>query len=472
MIKYKTFYLFLSLLFFASFCFGFFYSADCVYAADYVTSYSNVLEDLQNSSDFDVNDYPVDVTDYSLTVMTVGESKDNEVFVYVYQPCFTKNFRATCISMSRSIGGTIAPQLYNLQFINKSGTLYKYKVADHFVGPDPVRYYEIYSIFRRYDSSIDAAPDDSSQTINEVSFKVGKRWSIDSSGNNYIMTEKEVEVITVTDKFVGFVRYEDGFRFYTQGACDSHFVVFSTDKPMDRLIEADVSYIHQAYEKTQTGSYPVETFGAVIETPITVTASRTNYQGGGLGALRYEWERIETASDFLEHTESSTIYSGVVLSVNTGTTINEEARQAIQSKQWVLRFAETAYSYSMYTTWTGTDHVLTTFEEKTLVGNVTILRLYFETDGVLYNLGVVDNKQTGSDKPINEGSHVEIVPGTLFTDILPGIDWMKVLLAIIGVVFIIIVFSLVFPLLKKSVRSKKKNKNSFINKVKKNKYRR
>lgn len=36
------------------------------------------------------------------------------------------------------------------------------------------------------------------------------------------------------------------------------------------------------------------------------------------------------------------------------------------------------------------------------MGDVTILRLKFETDGVTYNLGVIDNKQTGSDKPSNE----------------------------------------------------------------------
>ena len=37
-----------------------------------------------------------------------------------------------------------------------------------------------------------------------------------------------------------------------------------------------------------------------------------------------------------------------------------------------------------------------------MVGDVTILRLKFETDGITYNLGVIDNKQTGGDKPINE----------------------------------------------------------------------
>ena len=68
----------------------------------------------------------------------------------------------------------------------------------------------------------------------------------------------------------------------------------------------------------------------------------------------------------------------------------------LKGKKWVLRFAETNYSLSGYST-TGS-----TFESYTLVGDVTILRLKFEADGITYNLGVIDNKQTGGKEPSNE----------------------------------------------------------------------
>ena len=38
---------------------------------------------------------------------------------------------------------------------------------------------------------------------------------------------------------------------------------------------------------------------------------------------------------------------------------------------------------------------------QSIISNVSILRLKFETDGVVYNLGVVDNKQTGDTLPDN-----------------------------------------------------------------------
>ena len=60
----------------------------------------------------------------------------------------------------------------------------------------------------------------------------------------------------------------------------------------------------------------------------------------------------------------------------------------------IFSIAETSYEfgYASGVTW----------EFSSVVGDVTILRLKFETDCVIYNLGVIDNKQTGSTEPVNE----------------------------------------------------------------------
>ena len=436
-----------ALLFFFFFGFGSYTVADSAFAGDYVTSYSNVLDDLGKDQDFDVADYPVDVTDYTIDVVTIGESEDGELFIYTYQPCFTKNFRATSISMSTAVNN-VAPRLYSLNFINKSGTLYKYKVVDYAVSSANVRYYEIYSIFRRYDAEIDPSPVDPSQTINEVSFKVAKKWSVSSSGNSYVIECRDVEVITVTDKFVGFVRYPDGLQWLgVDGACDSHFVAFSTDKPIDRLFEADVSYVKQSYHRdwAQT-SGAAETFGTAAETEVTVSyQDRADYQGAGLFGYRYVWNRIESVSDFIANTENSSIYSNAVLNVSTGTTITPEAKASLEGKQWVLRFAETTYHYE--SAGSGMSAIAQT--DSTLVGSVTILRLYFETDGVVYNLGVVDNKQTGSDKPINSGSHIDVDIKNPFDNFNPDDDWMKYIIAAVVVIFSVLFIVLIIKIVDK-----------------------
>ena len=72
-----------------------------------------------------------------------------------------------------------------------------------------------------------------------------------------------------------------------------------------------------------------------------------------------------------------------------------------------------------------------------------ILRLKFETDGVVYNLGVVDCKQTGSSDPVNKGSHIEVSPGSFISEIQSWFESVKdvlkwVLIAIAGVLVLIV----------------------------------
>ena len=64
----------------------------------------------------------------------------------------------------------------------------------------------------------------------------------------------------------------------------------------------------------------------------------------------------------------------------------------------MLRFTETSYNKAPKS---GMGAATYYHAETTMVGNVTILRLKFETDGITYNLGVIDNKQTGSTEPSN-----------------------------------------------------------------------
>ena len=196
---------------------------------------------------------------------------------------------------------------------------------------------------------------------------------------------------------MGFVRYKDGFKLYV-GACDSHFVAFNTDRPIDKLLEADVYYTTQSYDWSSVPFVGVkETFGDKADKYAYLKyTDKVEHTGGGLFAGTYKWDRIQTIDDFIKGENRENIYHGAVLDVKTSSKLTDEALNELKGKKWVLRFAETGYSLSGYST-TGS-----TFESYTLVGDVTILRLKFETDGITYDLGVIDNKQSGSKDPSNE----------------------------------------------------------------------
>lgn len=397
---------------------------------------SNILEDLQKDSSFTVSDYPDNLTDYTIKIIQIAEGKSGDLYIYTYQPSQkAKYLVATDINMSltESANGI---KHYGLKFINANGVFAKYLVTGFTVSKSEIRYYNITSIFRAWDSTIDAGTGNDN-TISGVSNKVGQLWLARTSNGtvNYSMTY--TETIEVTNKFVGSVRYPNGVSWFTTGACDSHFVAFSTDKRIDKLLEADLTFIAKTYDKNIFGT----SYGKEEEiTPPTLTYSAvTGNNVNGLFAKTYTWNRIQSVSEFVSDKDFDTA-----------------ARAEISKQQWVLNFYETDYKSGIG----GATAIVTglfgmliasTFSSGTLVSDVTILRLGFETEGKTYNLGVVDNKQTGSDKPIGQPEKTGFFAfiGNCFAKIFNGTaEWWEIAV----VVFLIVVAIVVVVLLIKFIK--------------------
>ena len=358
------------------------------------TTYSEVLDDLRKDDSFQTSNYPERTGDYSLQIIQIAESVNRELFVYVYQPSGSqKDLRACSINISTTINDAISFINYKLDYLNSSGVFYKYKVRDFTVLDENVRYYAITSIYRPFDASIDAGTGNNT-TITEVNYDVSRQYTFGTINGNPYVNCIDIETIVVTDKFVGFVRYPDGFKLY-YGACDSHFVAFNTDKRIDRLLEADVYYTTQAYSMVwATFVGKKEEFGEKSDNYAYLKyTDKVEHNGGGLFAGTYTWDRIQSVEEFIANENRDNVYHGAILDVTYSTQLTDEALQELQGKHWVLRFAETEYSL-----WSGDSSY---GKIATMVGDVTILRLKFETDGIVYNLGVIDNKQTGSNQPSN-----------------------------------------------------------------------
>ncbi len=409
------------------------FGASVSYAAE-ETQYSNVLDDLKKDESFSESYYTEKSNDYTLQVIQIAESSDKELFVYVYQPSGqTKALTASSINISTEPKWNIEPHNYTLQLLNSNGTLFKYKVNGFSVSNEETRYYGIISIFRPFDKNLGDSEADHDNAVNEVPFEVAKQYCFSKINGQPYVAVTDIETIIVTDKFVGFVRYKDGYKLYV-GACDNHFVAFNTDKPIDKLLEADVSYETQSYTWSSTPGLGVSvTKGdpSIEEAKLSYTDDTVVHNGGGLFAATYKWDTIETVEQFIAGNEKmENVYTGAVIDVNVANTITDEGKEALRGKKWVLRFTTTKYELSG----SATGH---TRESSTLVGNVTILRLKFETDGQVYNLGVVDNKQTSNDKPINE----EQSQVTVTSEAKP---WLLIL----GLLSLLVLLYLLAPIIK------------------------
>lgn len=366
-----------------------------VFARAESITYSGVMEDLKKDTSFKPENYPSKADDYSLQIIQLAESANKELFVYVYQPSGkAKNFKASSINISTTINDSISYLNYKLELLNSNGVFYKYKVSGLMVKDDKVRYYAISSIYRPFDESIDKQAS-GGNTVTEVNYAVNKQYAFGSINGKPYVNCVDIETIVVTDKFVGFVRYPDGFKLYV-GACDSHFVAFNTNKPMDKLLEADVYYTTQEYSSSWAAFVGEnETFGEKADKYAYLKyTDKVEHTGGGWFAGTYKWDRIQTVDDFIKNEDREQIFSGAVIDVKISSKLTDAALNELKGKKWVLRFTETDY-----TLWSG-QGTYGTFS--TIVGDVTILRLKFETDGITYNLGVIDNKQTGGKEPSNE----------------------------------------------------------------------
>lgn len=391
----KTKVISLLFVFIAVFCTVFSAVQTPVIARAESNNYSGVLDDLKKDKSFVESNYPLNSEDNSLQIIQLAESVDKELFVYVYQPSGqAKNLQASSINISTTINDDISFYNYKLECLNSKGVFYKYKVKDFTVKDDAVRYYAITSIYRPWNSTLDKDTGNDN-TITEVEYNISRQYAFGEINGNPYVNCVDIETIVVTDKFVGFVRYENGFEFFPS-SCDSHFVAFNTDKPIDKLLEADVYYTTQEYYRSTMSFVGTEDHfeEKADKYAYLEYTQKVEHTGGGLFAGTYKWDRIQTVEDFIAGEETKNIFHGAVIDVIVATELTDSALNELKGKKWVLRFAETDYRLAY--------NPGATVVSSTIVGDVTILRLKFETDGITYNLGVIDNKQSGGTEPSNK----------------------------------------------------------------------
>ena len=342
--------------------------------------YSDVITDLSKDETFAAEDYPEREGDYSLAVIQIAESAEKALFVYAYQPS-GESLTATEIRISTGINDNVRYSDYMLESVSKSGTLHKYIVTNFEVKPDALRYYDVAQISRAWSENIDSVPD-GGNTAETVAYPVGQLWTASTVDGTVTYTMIESEVITVTDKRVGQLYYSNGFLF-GKSTCYRHYVAFSADRDIERLMEADLTYVAMDYTLRHFYEPPALQYISTSEPRTESVTLEADSKGGNTGGHLYTWKRIQSVNEFLADKERPEI--------------TDTAKDELKSMKWILSFIETDVTIKTHGIFSYNDEI------GTKISDVTILRLKFETDGTVYNLGVVDNKQTGSDEPDNNG---------------------------------------------------------------------
>lgn len=421
-----------------------------VFAVSNATKYTNVLYDLQTDEDFDASDYVVDNDDYSLQVIQIAESNDKDLFIYVYQPCSpNKYLNATSINISQESDENLHFINYALTLLNSNGVFYKYKVNNFRFENTETRYYNISSIFRRFIAGLDEDTGNDN-TISEIAFDVGKKYIANTVDGVVSYYCTEIATVLITDKFLDSFRYWNGYFIFAYEKVDRHFVAFSTDYDIDKLYEVDLLFTTKDYSAYNINILPIDllswevsrTYESPVEHYLTLHYTQKSDVGAhGIFGHSYEWNRIETVDDFLSENSSN---------------MNETTISNVSNKQFVLSFYETYWAESVTM---GVSSVA-----GTEVYDLSILRLKFEVDGVVYNLGAIDNKQSSDNIPSNKNQHIFGLTTNGLKAIL-GIILFIIILILLApfmpqiVNFVVWLFTGIWHIISAPFKAIKKNKN-------------
>lgn len=391
---------------------------------------SGIPDDFAGTA-LDFSDYPVIADDYSVQVIQIAEDINNGLVVYVYQPSAGgKNIMATSINIAVNSTETTARKNYKLTLLASHFAVLKYKVKGVTIPDTSERTYDVSTIYRTYNKTIDGAAVDGT-TVSEKAYSVGQLWTVTNTPDGEIRYScKATETITVTDKFDGTLRYKNGDNLIN--SIDRHFIAFSTDRDIDQIISADVTYI-----ATTAMYYSMWHISSdkKVDPPATVHISRDELFSNNFDYFdqwAHSWYGVETVSEFLEKE-----------------TLRSEVKEKIKTKQWVLSYLVTDFEFII-----SLGNMSGSLYKYVHSSEVAILQLNFSTDGIVYDIGVVDDKVTSDPYPVNWNKYngkqersfwdkiadffksVGSAIGNFFDSIASS--WYWIVIVIVGVVLLIL----------------------------------
>lgn len=383
---------------------------------------SGVLADF-DGTDFDISQCPLKENDYSLEVIQIAETVNNELIVYVYQPFGDlAEFNAKQIRLSTGINDNISYKDYYLECLGVEKSIGKYIVKDFKVLPDKLRYYAIACIFRKWHADIDE-PSGNDNTVSYVSFDISQLWTASTVNNEVSYTVTVADTIVVTKHRAGLYTYSTsappGFDYTV---CEDYTIAFSTDIKMDKVFEAVVSY----EAKTLMNEFPEVPKFEWLPYTVTVRADHeTSAQDGWWWWCNdtYTWSDIETVESYKSRVK-----------------LTDAVEKQLDGMDWVLHYIFVSYEVNdMF----NKDPAGPSWD----IRDTTILQLKYQKDGKTYNVGVVDSKTTGTGK--DDRDYTKGDPLDWFRAFLEWLkdNWEWLVPTIIGGIIIIVALIVLSPFL-------------------------
>ncbi|MBO4962358.1 MAG: hypothetical protein J6C97_01130 [Clostridia bacterium] len=363
---------------------------------------TSVLEDLERDSTFNKDDYKENLEDTSISLITIAENTLDELYVYTFQP----NPNTLCSSLNLQYGDnsfTSVINNYKLLLISSDGVFFKYKVKIDKISNADTYYYDIISIYRFFDANLDG--ETGNQIITEKSYSVGRKFYVNNVGSNKYYSYQDIKVVEIKDKICGTLRYFEDYSvdawtfLLTAGLIiesnvsfiDTCYIAFNTDVVIEDLLEVEVVFNTQNYVyacDTLSGhNGSIKWDNNIKEQRKVVVPEKKRNHSKKWFLETFSWNTIQTGKEFVAGFNNRKFMDFEFLPFTQAYEIDAEGKAKLENKQFVVHF----YDFKGVTR-----HNL--FRTECLQENITdvsVLRLKYQTNGELFDLGAVDTKQSG-----------------------------------------------------------------------------
>lgn len=290
---------------------------------------------------------------------------------------------------------------YDLKYVNSEETWYKFEILNLPNVDKTTRRYHLKEIFVK----------DRSASLN---FFVDEVYIFNGIKNDHIQVfNQEIETITITDKEVHFYCHGDGQDFFFRETglmqpgdiyTDAWYIFFNTDKEMDELLEIELTYQQYNYHLYQTyyGIYmddevtnevisDMKNSDSLLSYDFDVGRSYVNY-------LEPEVVTITPGTKKIPYTDEGWFGNYDIYYEELDNIMDLRKYKAQDSDKfvftdyadvyaWGVHFKDTTRSFQDYTT---SNLDLASHLDGSGMSDVAILRLKFQTNGIVKNCYAVD----------------------------------------------------------------------------------
>jgi hypothetical protein len=394
-----------------------------------VTEYSDVLDDLRTDKTFDISKYPNMTYDYWLQinqdedksndqsliqVIQIAESSSKELYIYTYEPLNSlENLNSTSILMSTNFSkngefkdGELKD--FDLELVSHYSVFKKYVVKNFTVSDEVYRFYNLVTIYRKYNERFDNVVTGGELESGEYGHDVGQQWCVYYLNDDIVYEMSTFKTIELKPVFTGNAVFKTPFNInnllnkFNEGKL--WFIAFKPlDYNIDYIIDAELHYNirEMLYIEGQEDNAEFYPYGSNYDSSQIIKPGDSNYETGGFSgdlyvtlnksgvgsfngsqsgllSYTYSWNEIMKGKDFTDLCNKQNLKITNVDLIN-------------QDDIWVFNFLQTESYYKYYSPYV--------FNYSHDIKDITIIRISFmDKGGNYYNLGVVTDKVNPDNK--------------------------------------------------------------------------